>query len=183
MYVSTNYRFEINKNIKLNLPECQDLWINLKLSENEKVTIGVIIYRHPKNSVNVVNTFVDKLCSALSILASQQKHFYVFGDTNIITDYNRKTAVASNYINELISCGAIPIIIIPTRVTSEISSIIDHILTNDISHITTPGIIETDLVSDHYPIFCNVSRLCTKTNAAFTHAGLIINQLPNKKLV
>jgi len=166
MYVSTNYKFEINKNIKLNLPECEDLWINLKLSENEKVTIEVI-YRHPKNRVNV-NTFDDKLCSTLSILASQQKHFNVLGDMNINIDYNRRTAVTSNYINELINCCAIPIITIPTRVTSETSSIIDHILTNDISHITTPGVIETDLVSDHYPIFCSVSRLCTKTNSHTT---------------
>jgi len=87
---------------------------------------------------------------------------------NLNIDYNRRTAVTSNHINEHISCGAILLTTIPTSVTSETSFIIDYIQTNDISHITTPGVIETDLVSDHYPIFCNVSRLCTKTNSHTT---------------
>jgi len=84
---------------------------------------------------------------------------------NINIDYNRRTSTATNYINELISCGSIPVINIPTRVTSEISSIIDHILTNDMSHIINRGVIETDLVSDHYPVFCNINRLCNKSNS------------------
>jgi len=75
---------------------------------------------------------------------------------NINIDFNCTTSTATNYINKLISCGAIPVITIPTKVTSETSSIIDRILTNDMSPIITPGVIETDLVSDHYPIFCRV---------------------------
>jgi len=72
---------------------------------------------------------------------------------NINIDYNRRTSTASNYINELISCGAISVITILTRVTSETSYIIDHILTNDMSRIVTPGVIETYLVSDPIPFF------------------------------
>jgi len=45
-----------------------------------------------------------------------QQHFCVLGDMNINIDYNRRTSTATNYINELISCGAIPVISIPTRV-------------------------------------------------------------------
>jgi len=75
------------------------------------------------------NLKLMKALNALSVLATQQKHFYVLGDMNINIDCKRRTSTASNYINEFISCGAIPVITIPTRVTSETSSIIDHILT------------------------------------------------------
>ena len=42
--------------------------------------------------------------------------------------------------------------------TSNSSSLIDHILTNDINNTIHPGVIQTDLLSDHYPVFCVLSK-------------------------
>ena len=46
----------------------------------------------------------------------------------------------------------------PTRVTPTSSSLIDHILTNDMNNTIHPGVIQTDLLSDHYPVFCVLSK-------------------------
>ena len=43
----------------------------------------------------------------------------------------------------------------PTRVTETTSTILDHILTNDVHYCILRGIIQYDL-SDHYPVFCTV---------------------------
>ena len=63
----------------------------------------------------------------------------------------------------LISNGYYPLINVPTRVTDNSSTIIDHIVTNDHTHNILPGVIKTDL-TDHYPIFCTISNLTLKNS-------------------
>ena len=61
----------------------------------------------------------------------------------------------------LISNGYYPLINVPTRVTDNSSTIIDHIVTSDHTHNILPGVIKTDL-TDHCPIFCTISNLTLK---------------------
>jgi len=68
---------------------------------------------------------------------------------------NRRSTAAEVYLNELLSCGSVPLISIPTKITSTTSTILDHIISNDFTHVLTPGVIEND-ISDHCAIFCNV---------------------------
>jgi len=49
----------------------------------------------------------------------------------------------------------------PTRVTSDSSTIIDHIITNDIQHNLHPAVIEENL-TDHYSVVCVINQ--SKTN-------------------
>ena len=53
----------------------------------------------------------------------------------------------------------------PTRVTETTSTILDHILTNDVHHCILPGIMQHDL-NDYYSVFCTVldpsSERCDK---------------------
>ena len=60
----------------------------------------------------------------------------------------------------LTSSGVSCVITKPTQVTSDTSSLIDHILTNDINSTIHPGVIQTYLLSDHYPFFCVCQKLC-----------------------
>ena len=61
----------------------------------------------------------------------------------------------------LISNGYYPLINVPTRVTDNSSTIIDHIITNDHIHNISSGVIKTDL-TDHFPIFCTISNVTLK---------------------
>jgi len=58
---------------------------------------------------------------------------------------------ANDYLNMLHSNGISNLITKSARVMSNTSSLINHILTNDIQSTITPGIIQTDLLRDHYP--------------------------------
>ena len=62
----------------------------------------------------------------------------------------------------LTSNGYFSLVNIPTRVTENSATIIDHIMTNDHQHHIIPWVIKSDL-SDHYPTFCIVSNLVNKT--------------------
>ena len=76
---------------------------------------------------------------------------------NIDISANKRTSAATMYIDHLTSCGSVPIITKPTRVTDKTLTTIDHIITNDAAHVIQPGVIRCDKsLSDHYVIFSKV---------------------------
>ena len=78
-------------------------------------------------------------------------------DININISPDKRTPATETYLDCSTSCGAIPIISIPTRVAGDSLTIIDHIITNDSSHFIEPGVICCcRKLSDHYKKFCNV---------------------------
>ena len=58
-----------------------------------------------------------------------------------------------NYLNTISSNGACSLINKPTQVTNVSQTIIDHIVTNDSTHVIYPVIFLSDL-TDHYRIAC-----------------------------
>ena len=80
------------------------------------------------------------------------------------------------YLNMSISYGAFPLITKPTKVIENSSSIIDHIISNDIKHPILHGIFETCNVCDHYPIFCKIGTLKAKNDNVKTESGFHRNK-------
>ena len=80
---------------------------------------------------------------------------------NINIQSDSRTTYANNYINLLLSHVVFSLITIPTRVSENSVTIIDHIISNDTINELNPGIIQTDL-TDHYPLFCVVKRFHCK---------------------
>ena len=81
--------------------------------------------------------------------------FYITGDFKLNFNRNLTSDSTSNdYQYMLISNGVSCLIIKATRMTSNSSSLIDHILTNDIDNTNHPGVIQTDLLSDHFLVVC-----------------------------
>ena len=68
----------------------------------------------------------------------------------------------------LLSCGVLPLVTKPKRVSDSSARIIDHILTNDYEHSIILGIVKTNEISDHYPILCQVNLTQTSKNADST---------------
>ena len=114
-----------------------------------------VVYRHP-NLTNI-DEFMQNFSNCLTDLSHSKHTYYVLGDFNINTHPVNRASYASNFINLLLSHGALPIITKPTRVTESSSTIIDHIITNDIAHILPPTVIKTE-ITDHYPILCAVQN-------------------------
>ena len=69
---------------------------------------------------------------------------------------------ANLYINSILSHGAISLITKPTRISNNLSTIIDHIITNDSKHELQSFIVKSDL-TDHYPIFCVINKISLTT--------------------
>ena len=67
---------------------------------------------------------------------------------------------ANLYINLILSHGAIPLITNPKRISNNASTIIDHIITNDLKHELQSFIVKSDL-TDRYPIFCVTNKNST----------------------
>ena len=66
----------------------------------------------------------------------------------------------------LLGHGVLPLITSPTRVTDVSATIIDHVLTNDIKDSLEPGVIQTQVIGDHYPFYCQIGNVPTYKKAA-----------------
>ena len=124
-----------------------------------------VIYRHPSSSD--AEAFIEDLSICLNCNNSNSI-FYTLGDLNINTSTIERTSVAKRFLNMLLSCGVLPLITKPTRVSDSSPTIINHILTNDYEHSIIPGIVETNEISDHCPILCQVNLTQTRENADST---------------
>ena len=81
----------------------------------------------------------------------------MLGDFNInCFDYDLNEKVR-NFYNSVYEQGAIPVINRPTRIAKTSATLIDNIITNDITNNSLKkGIIKNDM-SDHFPIFFSIT--------------------------
>ena len=99
----------------------------------------------------------------MDIINSENKHCIIMGDMNMdFLRYNTHSKT-NEYLDDIIAHGFLPVISIPTRVTTHTATLIDHIYTNRPSSIHTPGVILTD-VSDHYGTVTLCSNKITSPN-------------------
>ena len=117
-----------------------------------------MIYRHPKVDVNNFLTALNKKFDLLS-----NKQYFLFGDFNINVNSIVNNEGGLNYLNTISSNGAYSLINKPTRVTNVSQMTIDHIVTNDSTHVIYPIIFLSDL-TEHYPIACCVTGDPNRTN-------------------
>ena len=76
MYISTKYRYEINRKIDTSrLIDSESTWVIPFTSENTYLVIG-IVYRHPTNNKK---QFTKGLCNILTSLNLQHKTYFVLG--------------------------------------------------------------------------------------------------------
>ena len=156
IYILNNFNFKLCKN-QHHMHNSESIWLDLSDQKNKYIV--AVIYRHP--SLTEIDKFLLDFASCLVDISSSNKIFYALEDFNINIDKSNRTNIAIEYLNIILSNGALPIITIPTRVTSSSSTIIDHIITNDLKHNLTPFVIQEDM-TDHFPIGCFVQNLSPK---------------------
>ena len=93
--------------------------------------------------------FIRKLDDAFCNPLLTNKCTYILGDNNIDISTPNRTTAAQECINVLSCKVFFPVITKPTRVAETSSTVIDHIITNDLARHLFPMIIRTDL-TDHY---------------------------------
>ena len=146
----------LSKNIEV-------IFVDLLPPKTKAVSVG-IVYRPPKDT-NFLQLFAEIL-NSLNILENE---IFVLGDMNInilqndvnllgknVNTYKGKIVFSLDVKNNIEFCsilGLKQLIKVPTRIKSNTSTLIDHILTSSSEKAVQPGIIETSL-SDHQLIFC-----------------------------
>ncbi len=172
MFIKRDLNFNIIDNYNLKLEQCEDIWINLQL-RNKNLIIGTI-YRHPSNDFL---KFKEKFLETVETLNNQNKTFIISGDLNINTLSNNNNI--NNYINELFSMGTLQLINLPTHISHNYKTLIDHVYTNipEDNNIITNCIAHQ--ISDHIPILTSF-KLFQTPNQGFQRK--IIRDMKNFKL-
>ncbi|MGY8822307.1 MAG: reverse transcriptase domain-containing protein, partial [Pseudomonadales bacterium] len=138
--------------------------VKLLLPKTKPILVGTF-YR-PPNQIN----FLEKLNENFESLGTENVETFLLGDFNINLFQNGRYMFNSNK-NRLVSTdnsisglfkkykefctsyGLNQLIVTPTRIACQSSSLIDHILTNSPNTVVKSGVIEVGL-SDHQLIFC-----------------------------
>ena len=146
IFVKDDLRFSIRND--LNVP---DHLLNLfdivfiEVVVNSQVVIIAILYRSPSfNSIPQMQEFIEQ---TVGIINRERKQFILLGDFNInLLSYN-KSRETTLFLDSLISLNLIPKITLPTRITQNSATIIDHVYSN-MNNISA-GTLITD-ITDHY---------------------------------
>jgi len=160
IYVSAKLKSKIISDICVITPVAEFCGAAVSLSAS--VTINVIgFYRPPGNST------IEQFCNFYenSILSkfSPSQMIVAGGDANI--NLLSSDGTIDPYTDLMYSNCFLPCITLPTRVTSNTQTIIDHIWSNIISNVKS-GVFEND-ITDHYTIFtCILDRRSVKTLVA-----------------
>jgi len=103
------------------------------------------VYRPPDNDLA---SFTNELLNVMSS-ANRQTHTVVVGDTNI--DLTNPTQLGAEFVDMCQSSSFVPLITVPTRVTHDHVSCLDHIWFNQLCDVEA-GVFKID-ITDHYPVF------------------------------
>ena len=141
-----------------NLFDC--LFLDIRVGSID-IVLGVF-YRSP--SVNTVKELCTFLHPLLENLKSEKKEIIIMGDMNIDLLKTESHNDTAEYLDTFLEHGFIPKITVPTRITHQSATLIDHIFVklSDVEH--NCGTITTD-ISDHYCnfILSNINKKQTQS--------------------
>lgn len=147
LYVRQGYDFKYVDKVSFsieNVLECVTIELELPSGKNLFV---VCCYRSPGTDLKVFN---NNLSNILQVLRS--KNLLLCGDFNVnLLNYDSCKGT-KEYLDLLFAYGLYPLIDKPTRITNHSATLIDNIFTNVFSN-SSNGIIITDEISDHLPVF------------------------------
>ena len=110
-------------------------------------------YRPPSSSI--VN-FNEKFFTLLNQVIGSKKCL-IAGDFNVNTMSHNLSTAEANFLDNIITDGYTPLINIPTRVTNQTSTCIDHFYSN-MQEETICGVTNLG-ITDHYLIFCVIKTI------------------------
>ena len=146
-FIKESLSISISKEFDLNIPNCEDMWIQLDLGNNKKCVVRVI-YRHPKQKLS---EFCKSFESTIEKLSSRKLMYYIGGDFNADSLKSNSDINIKGFMNLTYSLGCIPLIIHPTRITTTSSTLLYHVYTNNVVGEHKSFSLVED-VSDHLPV-------------------------------
>ena len=156
--------------------------ITIEMSSGSNKIFISNIYRSPSpihgiSSSEQLNTFNSMLDEHLTLLNNLGSVAYVFSDSNIDLSKINLCQQSNEYADTILCNGFIQTLTRSTRIQGNSHSLIDHILTNDISVLPKSGILIND-ISDHFITFTEIhnqpksSTPCPTKCRAFTQKNI-----------
>ena len=158
-YIQNNINYILRNDISLDIPSCEDLWIEIKDQSNKSSICGVI-YRHRKHNIQ---TFQNEMMRIINKLNLENKPIYICGDINIDIGRYHISQPTKHYVDTLQSLSYRILIDKPTRITTNTATVIDHLYSNDFVNSLEPGILAADF-SDHLATFLHISKSPSRDN-------------------
>ena len=158
IFVKNTIDFSVVNDYKLDANVCENIWIEINLTNNKKCVIGVI-YRHP---LYQISNFQDSFEISLNKLSNNNMNVYICGDINVDLLKCNNQPMIQKYSDMLFSMGCIPLINMPTRITNHSATLIDHIYTNNVKYDIQSYILLHD-ISDHLPVCALINNMKTRT--------------------
>ena len=152
IYIKSTIECTVNKELSASIENvCETLFIEIKNGKKKNMLVGSI-YHHHSTIEQFRTQYMDK---TLNKLLKSKKIVALLGDFNVnLLDYSKHTNI-SDYYDNLSSSGFRPLILQPTRVASNSSTLIDNIFINDLTCHSNGGNLVTS-ISDHFMQFCKL---------------------------
>lgn len=122
MFINNCCVFHELPQFKLHCSNVEDIWLEVVKNQSKYIIGG--IYRHPNHSVCDFSSTLDDTMSKLS---NQKLPCIVAGDLNIDLTKCSTNKNTADYVNSVLANNFIPTILMPTRITANSATLIDHI--------------------------------------------------------
>ena len=160
--VACYIRSDISFNVRGDFSsEIENIFFDILLPKTKPILIG-ILYQPPEQS-----KFLDNLSTSISQTCSfNEQEVYILGDLNInLINSQKHTPNGIKRYKEFCSLHGIEqLLTLPTHITKNSSSLLDHVLTNSADRISQFGVVNVGL-SDHQLIYCTRKITRTRLNA------------------
>ena len=171
MYVHNDFEFNI-----LPINGDSSIWdghfveILLKCSSDNhrKVIIGNI-YRPPRQTVDIIDTFTEQINNILRNFRNTN-NVIITGDFNLDLLKYQENRHIDGFLEMIITCGYVPKITLPTRLGQYRNTLIDNMFVkiSNSSLQTNSGILLNE-ISDHLPYFVIIDFLSNNNNYQQLH--------------
>jgi len=144
----------------------ESIFFDILLPKSKPILVGVL-YR-PPSQLNFLNFFSVRLNN---LSDNNNQEIYIMGDINI----DKKSPLAKEYNEICCLHGLKQLIRLPTRITVNTATILDHILTNSKEKVTDSGVVDVSF-SDHQMIFFTRKNMKQKF---YQHKNINIRSMKN----
>ena len=151
VYVRDN--LSVIRRSDLERPDVEGLWLEITLPKSRSFLFGTF-YRPPSSSKHTNPNLMNFFSDTIESLSVENKEVLVLGDFNCDFSAKKTTQPECRQMKCLFkSLSFSQLINSPTRITSESSTLIDLIATNNPQNIRSSGVLSSGL-SDHELIYC-----------------------------
>ena len=143
------------KDVDLHSRECELLFLKLdKYKSIKKSMIICNIYRSPSRQPEKFIEFIDQML--IKVARHKNKHVLIVGDFNVDLLKYERDVNSQNLTDTMANYNFIQTVAKPTRITDHSATLIDHVYTNKISHVTSTNLVTYDL-SDHLGVVTTIA--------------------------